>query len=137
VSRIIVDSREQKGYGFADSIRKKLEAGDYSVEGKELTFALERKSLEDWVSTVVHSRKRFAVELEKLRKYEFAAIIIEGSIEDIMGGRYRSKITPAALLGITTGIMVKYSPVHVIFAGDRPHAYAVASQILRQQGGEV
>ncbi len=135
--RIVVDTREQRPYSFPGSVRKALPAGDYSIEGRESSFAIERKSLEDWVSTVLRSRKRFARELAKLKEYDFAAVVIEGSLSDICGGRYRSEIAPAALLGITVGIMHSYHPVHVIFADDRPRAYAVISQMLKMAGGHI
>jgi ERCC4-type nuclease len=137
MARVVIDTREKRGYDFVGGIRKMLPCGDYSVEGREDDFAVERKSLEDWVSTVVRSKRRFAAELKKLMEYSFAAVVIEGSIEDICGGRYRSEIAPAALLGITVGIMTRYHPVHVVFAGDRLHAHALVSQMLKQAGGEL
>ncbi len=60
---IVVDTREQEPYGFDAGrvrvIRRALPAGDYSLEGMESTVAVERKSLPDFVSTVIHSRPRF------------------------------------------------------------------------------
>ena len=41
--RIIVDTREQSGYSFSvPTVRRKLEAGDYSVKGLEERVAVER-----------------------------------------------------------------------------------------------
>ena len=48
--------------------RGKLDAGDYSVDGYENVVAVERKSLADFVHTVIHDFDRFAVELAKLRR---------------------------------------------------------------------
>ena len=45
--KIIVDTREQKPYVFENQIIKKLEIGDYSVEGHEDCFCIERKSKAD------------------------------------------------------------------------------------------
>jgi ERCC4-type nuclease len=129
---IIVDTREQRGYDFPDAIHRALPAGDYSLEGLEDSFAIERKSLADWVSTVVHNRRRFTAELRRLQAYAFAAVVIEASFADILNGDgYRSEIAPAALLGITVGIMQAYHPVHIVMAGDRPHAFAVVSELLK------
>ena len=68
---ILIDSREQEGFSFdpavADVERKGLPAGDYSVAGLIDRVAVERKSLDDFVSTVIHGRARFAIELKKLR----------------------------------------------------------------------
>jgi ERCC4-type nuclease len=128
--RIVIDTREQRPYSFEGSVRKALPSGDYSIEGLESCFAIERKSLDDWVNTVLRSRSRFTRELIRLRDYEFAAIVIEGSVADILQGNYKSEVKPDALLGITAGIMQSFSPVHVLFAGDRPHAYALVTKLL-------
>ena len=47
-------------------MRRALPAGDYSVAGLEGVVAVERKTLDDFVSTVIHSRARFREELRKL-----------------------------------------------------------------------
>ena len=128
---IIIDTREQRRYDFPDAIHRALPSGDYSLEGLEETFAIERKSLADWVNTVVHNRRRFCAELKRLQAYDFAAVVIESSFADILRGDYRSDVTPQALLGITVGLMQAYHPVHIVMAGDRPHAYAVVAELLK------
>jgi len=134
--KIIIDSREQRPYIFnGECCKKALPAGDYSLEGLETTIAIERKSLEDYIHTVIQGKRRFGVELKKLQEYAFAAVVIEASISDILAGDYRSEITPAALLGITCGLMHSYSPVHIVFAGDRPHARVLVEELLKL-GGE-
>ncbi len=53
--RIVIDSREQQPYTFAcEVVKAKLDAGDYSVVGFEQRVAVERKSLRDFVGTVIH-----------------------------------------------------------------------------------
>ena len=67
---VIVDTREQEPYSFdprlVTPVRRALPAGDYSVAGPGETVAVERKTLDDFVSTVIHSRARFRRELRKL-----------------------------------------------------------------------
>jgi ERCC4-type nuclease len=67
---VVVDTREQEPYSFdsdkVSAVRKALPAGDYSLVGLEERVAVERKSLTDFVSTVIRGRKRFHRELEKL-----------------------------------------------------------------------
>ena len=133
--RIITDTREQLPYSFPNALRKALPAGDYSIEGLETQVAIERKSLNDLVGTLLRGRKRFARELSALQEYSFAAIVIEGSIADILSHNYKSEMAPASLLAMICTIMQKYSPVQVVFAGDRPHAYAVVSELLRLAEG--
>lgn len=70
---VVVDTREQEPYSFdsdkVSAVRKALPAGDYSLVGLEERVAVERKSLTDFVSTVIRGRKRFHRELEKLSAY--------------------------------------------------------------------
>jgi len=132
--RIITDTREQRPYSFENSIRKALPSGDYSLEGLEDSIAIERKSLDDYISSVIHSGGRFFRELKRLQAYEFAAVVIEGSISDILSGSYKSKVSPESLFGLTVALIRDYHPVHILFAGDRPHAYSLTAKLLELHG---
>jgi len=129
--RIVIDTREQRPYEFDDSILSALPAGDYSVEGYEARVAVERKSLDDWIGTVLRDRDRFARELARLHDYSFAAVVIEGSWEDVAERRYRSDVSPAALFGLTTELMIRLRPVLVVMGGSRPTARVVTERLLR------
>lgn len=87
---VLVDTREQAPLSFAQfdnwlagTKTVTLETGDYSVEGMEALVCLERKSLNDLVSTLMHQRERFFRELERMRAYPYRAILVEASYEDI------------------------------------------------------
>lgn len=134
MSYIIIDSREQRPYSFPGAVTRKLDAGDYSITGQETTFALERKSLSDLVSTVVHNRRRFCAELRKLNTYDYAAVVVEESIDIILAGYYKSEIKPSALLGIICGLMLRFPRVHWLFCASRPHAHAVVTELLKLRG---
>ena len=122
---VIVDTREQEPYAFDPKrvivTRKALLAGDYSIEGCEDSVAVERKTLEDFVSTVIRSRKRFKKELQRLSGYEFVCIVVEADLSDILGGRYRSGANPNAVLGALLSIIVDFG-VPVFFCSDRQAA---------------
>ena len=130
---IVIDTREQRPYSFAadlaGSVRHALPAGDYSLLGLEASVAVERKALDDFVSTVIHARQRFARELTVLQTYSHAWIVVEGSLEDVLLGRYRSRATPQALLGITASLMIDYG-IPVLFAHDRPCARLLVEALL-------
>ena len=89
---LIVDTREQLPYAFdgiCPTVRRALAAGDYSIVGHDLPtpgggFVIERKSLNDLFGTVIGARERFVRELEKLRLYAYAAILVEGSLRDVL-----------------------------------------------------
>ena len=131
---IVIDTREKRPYEFENAVRKALPAGDYSIEGCETQIAIERKTLSDWISTVVHNRLRFARELEKLQNYAYAAVVIEASVVDILSGCYISQIKPAALWALTCSIILKYRPVQVLFAHDRAGAKTLTKTLLTKFG---
>lgn len=107
---IIQDTREQKPLDFSPWHRKveiaKLGYGDYSIKGMEGEVSVERKSVHDLVNTLIHSRVRFAKELDVLKSYRDCAIIVEGTLRDVFMHRYRSKVHPNAVLGLVNHIFV-------------------------------
>ena len=128
---IIIDSREQRPYSFSNRVThliQALPAGDYSLQGFEDKVAIERKSLDDLVNTVVHERERFERELVILKDYRYAWIVVEGSWEMIVNENYRSRVTPQSLIGIVTSLMTDYIPV--VFAGNRVLAAMVTESLL-------
>lgn len=83
----MVDTREQRALDFTGVcpfVVKGLKTGDYSLLNHEHEIAIERKSLSDLHSTVISDRPRFIRELERMRAYSFAAIIIEGTLRDVL-----------------------------------------------------
>lgn len=133
--RIVVDTREKEPYSFSsggvEAARRKLEAGDYSLEGYESRVAVERKSLNDFVSTVIHHRSRFERELERLAGFEAACIVVEASLDDVLQGRYFSAAHPSSILGSTLWIIIDYG-VPVFFCSDRPLACHFVEGYLRR-----
>ncbi|MFH1682040.1 MAG: ERCC4 domain-containing protein [Candidatus Eisenbacteria bacterium] len=134
---VVVDSRERAPYHFDPVVvattKRALPAGDYSLCGCETEIAVERKSLEDFVSTVVYSRDRFKRELERLRGYRLACVIVEGDLRDIVLGRYRSRAHPNAILASALAIYVDYG-IPVFFCSDREIASRfVLGMLLRYQ----
>lgn len=75
----------------------------------------ERKSIADLVSCCAASnRARFENELHRLRGYRFKRLLIVGKRSAIEAGRYRSKITPAAVLGTLSAFEIRYE-IPVVF----------------------
>jgi DNA excision repair protein ERCC-4 len=133
--RIITDTREQEPYEFpgegVNTIRRALPAGDYSLDGRETEFTVERKSLADFVHTVIRGRERFRRELLKLKSYRRACVVIEGSMADITQARYSGGAHPASVLGAIISIIVDYG-VPVYLCGDRQHACRFVEDYLRR-----
>jgi ERCC4-type nuclease len=112
-----------------------LPSGDYSLEGLEDQVAIERKSEDDLIQSLVQRWPRFRAELERLQGYSFAAVVMETSIDRILAKSYtRSKIAPRALLGLIAGAMINHHPVHWYFAGDRIGGYHLTCELLKLMG---
>ena len=131
---IIIDTREQAPYGFdCPTVSCMLKAGDYSVAGLTDVVAVERKSLADFASTVIHNFGRFASELEKLSRLKAACIVVEADLDSVLRGRTKDAlggISPTSLLGATVHISLRYG-VGVFWCGSRQAARAFTDAYLR------
>ncbi len=95
IERIIVDTRETLAYSFASVLFKNdiltlpgikykaLKTGDYSLEGFENQITIERKELSDLFGSTGRNRARFQREFERMSEFEYAALMIEGSLSTI------------------------------------------------------
>lgn len=130
---VVVDTREQQPYAFDPArvtvVRRALLVGDYSLEGHEGAIAAERKSLDDYVASVVTSRERFTRELQALASYDVACVVVEATLDDVVEHRYRAGVHPNAVLGATWSIIVDHG-VPVYFSGDRQLACRFVEGLL-------
>lgn len=124
---VVIDSREQTPWRFADSIQHALPAGDYTVaykvEGRLIVFdkiiAIERKSaVSELYSATGSERERFEAELEKLRHLLYSAVICEFSFADIEKESPGGKVSPRSVYGSIMSWWIKYK-VPFLFAGSR------------------
>lgn len=136
--QIVVDTREQEAYTFIEpTVRKKLAAGDYSIETMEDQVAVERKTLNDFVHTVIHERERFSRELKILQTYPRACVVVEASLGDLLTSTYRSRAHPNSVFGATMSIIVDYG-VPVYFCTSRQIACRFVTEfLLRSQQMEI
>ncbi len=122
VVTVVVDSREQEPLCFNPElvrpVRRALSAGDYSVAGLEETVAVERKTLDDFVGTVMRARGRFYRELRRLQRYARACVVVEANLSDVLAGRYRGGAHPHAILGSAMAIIVDFE-IPVYFCSNR------------------
>jgi len=118
---VVVDTREQEPYSWfeVETVRAKLPVGDYSLAGFEHEIAIERKELGDFIQTTIKQKSRFRKEIEKLRTYRFARIVVEGSLEDIIWRRYRSAVLPQSVFGAAAAIETNWPEIGIVWAGDR------------------
>ena len=119
---IVVDTREQTQLWKKNIINKKLNVGDYSIEGYEDKIAIERKSLSDLFGTLGQGHKRFKKELSKALSYQYFAIVIEGSFTDCLNkkfnGAFYSKMKGFVIIKILFTIHLKYK-IPIFFTSTR------------------
>lgn len=134
---ILVDTREQAPLAFTayPVEQTTLPVGDYGVRNfsdwSNPQFIIERKSLGDLVSSLTHGRARFMREVEKMRAYRFAAIVIEAWQSHIKDGEYRGMATPQSILASLAAIQVR-AGVHIIWAGSPEGAAQTVERLVRQ-----
>jgi hypothetical protein len=98
---VLRDTREKDGFGwkFNPSVwclgteERKLDTGDYTLEGLEDRFVIERKAdTSEFSKNVMEAR--FVRELERLNDYDYPFIVLEFSMQDILDFPANSKIPP-------------------------------------------
>mgnify|MGYP001588256082 FL=1 len=147
---IIIDTRETLPFKFKEIpvITKKLDTGDYSVNGFEACIAIERKSGLDFLGSITHDRERFKSCLSRLQDLERAYIIIEEPLDSLLEGieikrGHKSKagirpkvksvvgMHPNSLFGTVVSIMTRYR-IPIIFANNRKEAERFTLEILKK-----
>lgn len=130
---VIRDTQEKKDYWefspsklCAGTISKHLETGDYTIETMEHLICIERKGrIAEWAQNIIE--ERFVNELERMRKFPFAFVILEFDMKDLMNYPYSSdippklwpriKISPYLLLKKTIEFQCEYPEINFVFSG--------------------
>jgi len=126
---VLVDTREQKPFSFerfpnwiAGEKVTTLKTGDYSVEGMEDLVAVERKSLDDLIITLMHNRQRFFDACERMSSFKWRAIIVEATLEDVKSpytGNQFVKAHPNGVFGSLDAVEAKFSLPVIYTSKDR------------------
>ena len=134
---ILVDSREQTPLdiqGYPVEVVG-LPVGDYGIKGfsdwENPQFIIERKSLSDLIGSLTQGRERFLREVEKLREFRFAAIVIESYESEILRWDYESKATPQSIVQSLAAIQVR-AGIHIIWAMNADGAVKTVESLARQ-----
>lgn len=127
----VIDSREQVPLPLEPlrHIVKKLDCADYSVVGLEDKIAIEKKSLNDLCACVGRERRRFDAMVERLKKYEFRAIVVTADWSDIDLKRYHGQLTPTQVYGALMGWAMSCN-VPIMFMGDHHRAGIAVARML-------
>lgn len=111
--RLVVDTREQRPLCFEhlEAVRGTLATADYSIEGLEDAFMVERKTWPDFIRSVTADRERFFRELERMRSAECRRLVIIGRLEELKDCLVHRRVTLNAVLGNVAAIDAGLAPV--------------------------
>lgn len=142
--KVIVDTREQTPFHFTSSkidevINRKLDTGDYSIEGLEDKLCIERKhTVNEFYGNV--TKDRFWREMERMKDYKYRFMVFEFGVTDIEMFPHGSdlpksviakmKISSAYLMKCIARIQTEYD-IHVLFAGNVDNAVCLTTNIMK------
>jgi ERCC4-type nuclease len=139
---IIVDTREQKPWTFSDYVtaNKKLDTGDYSIEGMENLLCIERKNSIAEIANNI-TEPRFQDVIERMKQYKHSFILIEANYDQLMSYPIGSdipkkswgkiKISPAFILKFLMELTIHHN-IHVLFCGCPSWAEQTAISIMKR-----
>lgn len=144
---VIRDTQEKKGYWqfnkseyCAGTIDRSLDTGDYTLEGMEDIFSIERKASTGELAGNVLT-KRFINELKRANQLKHFFILCEFNIKDVLSFPFNSNIPPRVWpkLKITASLLLKkiiefeieYN-VKFIFCGSAENAKEVSRSIFKK-----
>jgi ERCC4-type nuclease len=126
---ILVDDREKLPLPMPNARVQRLATADYSLENLTEVVAVERKSLVDLYGCIGQNRENFELELERLAKFPYPAIVIEANFPDLLIPPPHSDVHPHSAVGSLIAWSVKHR-IPVWLAGDRRMATSIVHKIL-------
>ncbi len=116
---ITIDTRERYPYQFRNrsvsTERGALPCGDYGIYlGDDLYAAVERKTLEDLISSLTDNRLRYAI--GQLAALPHAAIVVEARYSAILQSTY---MRPALIFDAVADYALRWPEVPVVFCENR------------------
>ena len=133
---LIIDTREKMPWcfdgddAFEEVIYKKLDGGDYSIEGMEDIIVIERKAtVDELYNNFTKDKKRIAAEFERLKDHKFKIVVVEESCDDVMNpnhyfvnkkriNKFSPKMPVAVVTSSLTKLMLEHD-AHIVFGGMR------------------
>ena len=134
-SKIIGDYRDDYRPIKVRTIRKKIPAGDYSIEGMPFV-AVERKTKEDLFQSVGTTDKRdnFIERLHKMqRTLKYGAVVVECNANDLYNDPPSyCKTHPRTVFRTCLSWQQQFTLIHWIFCPDRDWAEQTTYRILEK-----
>jgi len=121
---------------------RKLDTGDYSLEGLEDKVCIERKaSVVEFANNIGHDMVRFNKEIKRMMEFPHRFMIFEFSLSDLMDFPDRSGIPQEdwGKLKVTNKFMLRrimeyqmHNGIHVIFCDSKKNAKWTVLSILKR-----
>lgn len=140
--KIIVDTREQQPWEFPrhETASRKLDTGDYSMEGFEHLLCIERKkSVSEIANNITESRFKDVV--ARMETFQYAFLLLEFELDDVLAYPVGSnvpkkmwdklKITPKFILKHLVELQILHN-IKVLFCGSPSSAERMALSIMRK-----
>lgn len=139
---VIIDTREQQPweFGLHTTAKKKLDTGDYSIEGLEHLLCIERKKSVAEIANNI-TEKRFKDVIERMSVIPYPFMLFEFELDDIYNFPVGSdipkklwdslKISPNYILKYLTQIQLNHR-IHIIFCGCSENAQRMAVSIMKR-----
>jgi hypothetical protein len=139
---IIIDTREQIPweFGFHNTAKKKLDTGDYTIEGFENILAIERKKSVSEIATNL-SENRFSDVLDRLSKIKHSYMVFEFSLDEVYSFPVGSdipkklwdklRISGNYIIKRLIEIQLKYN-IQVVFCGDSDNAEKFSASLMKR-----
>jgi ERCC4-type nuclease len=137
--KIVRAGNEQKPWSFppeVEVIHKPVRTGDYTCLGLEDRLCVERKSLGDFVKTLMQDWLRFTKQMNRMAGMDVAVIAVEATVQDVVAQNYLGAADPKSVFGKCAAIQVDYG-IPVLWWGSREHAQQLAYQFLRIAHGKM
>jgi len=135
----LVDTREQLPLDLPNSKKMKLSCGDYTTSGPLFSDVfIERKSLEDLVSTLTSGASRFQDEIERADDFGYYLIVlIENKVSNTINygpeNSFSKYINGKFVFHKIREICSKYKNIQFLFSDSRENSKILMSKIFKMK----
>lgn len=139
---VIVDTREQQPWHFENFTvaNRKLDTGDYSIEGFEDILCIERKkSISEFANNITENRFKDVV--ERLSKIKYSFLLLEFDLNDVLiypvGSTVpkrlwdKIKISPSFIMKHILELELNHN-IKIFFCGNSHNAEKLAEFIFKK-----
>jgi ERCC4-type nuclease len=136
---ILIDTREQNALQFKDSKKMKLSCGDYTTTGPLFSDVfIERKSLEDLVSTLTAGAQRFDREISRAEDFgQYLVVLVENKVSNAINyspeNSFSKYINGKFVFFKIREICSKYKNIQFLFSDSRENSQALMIKIFKMK----